>query len=432
VPAHPLAGRLLRRRICTGATASARATSVRSRKNNWWGGAPESNAFGTHEFLDFAEQVGADAYVSVNVGSSSPREMREWMEYMTSPGQDTLANERRKNGRDAPWKVALWGIGNESWGCGGAMRPEYYADEYRRFAEFAHRSPTNQGLRIASGSNASDYNWTEVLMKNAASKMDGISMHYYTLPTGNWQTKGPATGFGENEWIDTLFNTLKMDEYVTKHAAVMDKYDPKKRVGLYVDEWGTWYDVEKGTNPGFLYQQNTLRDGVVAAANLNIFHRHADRVTMTSIAQTINVLQSMILTDGAKMTLTPTYYTFKMYVPFQDATFIPLDLTTPDYAHNGKTIPALSASAAKAKDGHIYIGLTNMDPVDDATLTIDLGTLKAKSVSGDVLTAAKMDAYNVPGKPDAIAPVSYKGGKIKDGKLSLSIPAKSVVVVKLD
>ncbi len=402
------------------------------RKNNWWGDAPETNAFGTHEFMDFVDQIGSDAYISVNVGSSTPKDMREWMEYMTSPGQDTLANERRKNGRDAPWKVALWGIGNESWGCGGNMRPEYYADEFRRFSEFAHRSPTNQGLRIASGSNSGDYNWTEVLMKNAGGKMDGISLHYYTLPTGNWKQKGAATGFAESEWVDTFANTLKMDEFITGHAAIMDKYDPKKRVGLYVDEWGSWYDVEKGTNPGFLYQQNTLRDGVLAAVNLNIFHHHADRVKMTSVAQTINVLQSMILTDGSKMALTPTYYTFKMYVPFQDATSIPLDLTTPDFAKNGKTIPAVSASAAMAKDGHVYIGLANMDPEDDVALTIDLGVLKARAVSGDVLTAAQMDTHNEPGKPEAIAPVSYKSGKIKDGKLTLSLPAKSVVVVRLD
>ncbi len=312
------------------------------------------------------------------------------------------------------------------------MRPEYYADEFRRFSEFAHRSPTNQGLHIASGSNSGDYNWTEVLMKTAGSKMDGISLHYYTLPTGNWQQKGAATGFAETEWVDTFANTLKMDEFITGHSAIMDKYDPQKRVGLYVDEWGSWYDVEKGTNPGFLYQQNTLRDGVLAAVNLNIFHHHADRVKMTSVAQTINVLQSMILTDGARMALTPTYYTFKMYVPFQDATSIPLDLTTPDFARNGKTIPALSASAALARDGHIYIGLANMDPEDDVALTVDLGALKTRGVSGDVLTSSQMDTHNEPGKPEAIAPVSYKGGKIKDGKLTLTIPAKSVVVVKLD
>jgi alpha-N-arabinofuranosidase len=402
------------------------------RKNNWWGDAPETNAFGTHEFMDFAEQLGADAYISVNVGSATPTEMREWIEYMTSPGQDTLAQERRANGRDKPWKVALWGIGNESWGCGGNMTPEYYANEYRRFAAFYHKSDSNPGLRVASGSNADDTNWTEVLMKNAAPQFDALSLHYYTLPTGNWKTKGPALGFSQQEWADTFVQTLKMDDFVTRHAAIMDKHDPQKRVGLYIDEWGTWYDVEKGTNPGFLYQQNSLRDAVLAAVNFNIFHHHADRVKMTAIAQTVNVLQAMILTDGAKIALTPTYYAYKMYVPFQDSTSIPLDLTAPSFTQGDKTLPSINASAARAKDGKIYVGVANMDPQDSVDLEIDLGALKAKAVSGQVLTADKMDAHNVPGQPAAIAPAIYKGGQIKGGKLKLDIPAKSVVVVRLD
>ena len=401
------------------------------RKNNWWGGAPETNAFGTHEFMDFAEQLGADAYVSVNVGSSTPTQMREWIEYMTSPGQDTLARERRANGRDKPWKVALWGIGNESWGCGGNMTPEYYANEYRRFASFFHKGD-DTGLRVASGSNADDTKWTEVLMKNAGPMFDALSLHYYTLPTGDWKTKGAALGFDQQAWVDTFVQTLKMDDVIAQHSAIMDAHDPQKRVGLYVDEWGAWYDVEKGTNPGFLYQQNSLRDAVLAAANFNIFHRHADRVRMTAIAQTVNVLQSMILTDGAKIALTPTYYAFKMYVPFQDATSIPLDLTAPDFTLGGKTIPAINASAARGKDGKVYIGVANMDPRDGVDLDVDLGGLKARAVSGEVLTAEAMDAHNLPGQPAAVAPAPYAGGRVAGGRLKLNIPAKSVVVVRLD
>jgi alpha-N-arabinofuranosidase len=401
------------------------------RKNNWWGDAPETNQFGTHEFMDFIDQIGSEAYLSVNVGSSSPKDMREWVEYMTSPGNDTLANERRKNGRDAPWKVVFWGIGNESWGCGGQMRPEYYADEYRRFQAFFHKSATNQGLKIASGANSHDYNWTDVVMKNAGGNIDALSLHYYTLPTGNWDKKGAATGFTAQAWTDTFANTLKMEEMITKHSEVMDKYDPKKRVGLFVDEWGTWYDVEKGTNPGFLYQKNTLRDAVLAAANFNIFHHHVDRVKMTSIAQTINVLQAMILTKDDKMALTPTYYVYKMYVPFQDATYLPLDITAPNFTMGDKTIPAFNASAAKGKNGHVYVALANMDPSDDVALSVDLGTLKAKSVSGQILTADKMDAFNDIGKPATVAPVVFKGAKLSGGKLSVTLPAKSVVVVEL-
>jgi len=401
------------------------------RKNNWWAGSPETNAFGTHEFMDFAEQVGADPYISINIGSSNPTEMREWIEYMTSADQDTLANERRKNGRDKPWKTPFLGFGNEAWGCGGNMTPEFYSNELRRYSGFYHRAGDNPSVRIASGANSTDYNWTDVVMKNAGGNIDALSLHYYTIPTGKWDKKGAATGFSAQEWTDTFANTLKMDEMITKHSDVMDKYDPKKRVGLFVDEWGTWYDVEPGTIPGHLYQNNTLRDGVLAAVNFNIFHHHADRVRLSAIAQTINVLQAMILTKDDKIALTPTYYAYKMYVPFQDSTAIPLDITAPTFTMGDKTLPAFNASAAKGKDGHIYIGLANMDPNDDVALSVDLGSLKAKSVSGQILTAAKMDAYNDIGKPAAVAPVAYKGGKLSGGKLSLTLPAKSVVVVEL-
>ncbi|ESQ83635.1 alpha-N-arabinofuranosidase [Asticcacaulis benevestitus] len=406
-----------------------------SRKNNWWGGSPESNHFGTHEFFDFAEQVGADAYVSINVGSGDPTEMREWIEYMTSPGEDTLAQERRKNGRDKPFKVPVIGIGNESWGCGGSMTPEYYSNEYRRFNEFFHKGADNPALRIAVGppSGGDDDNWTEVVMKQIGSgRMDGLSLHYYTLPTGQWEKKGASINFSRQAWVDTFSRTLKLEDFIVKHGAIMDKYDPEKKVALYVDEWGTWYDVEPGTNPGHLYQLNTLRDGVLAAVNFNFFHKHADRVKMTAVAQTINVLQAMILTKDDKILLTPTYYAFKMYVPFQDSTSLPLELNPPTFTSGDKTLPAINASAAKGKDGKTYIGLANMNPDDEVKLTVNLGTLKATKVSGEVLTAPKMDARNEMGVPATVVPVSYKGGKISGNKLTLNLPAKSVVVVKLD
>ncbi|MDC7677308.1 alpha-N-arabinofuranosidase [Asticcacaulis machinosus] len=408
------------------------------RKNNWWGGTPEDNQFGTHEFMDFVEQVGSEAYFSVNVGSSNPTEMREWIEYLTSPGDDTLAKERRANGRDKPFKVPFIGIGNESWGCGGNMTPEYYANELRRFESFYHKGTDNPGVRVASGANSFDVNWTDVVMKNAARHMDAISLHYYTIPTGNWTTKGVATAFPTAEWNATFYQTMRMDDLLKKHIAVMDKHDPKKRIALYVDEWGTWYDVEKGTNPGHLYQQNTLRDGVLAAANFNIFHNYTDRVKMTNIAQTINVLQAMILTDKEKMALTPTYYAFKMYVPFQDSIPLPVEVTAPtlsagkDKDGKDQTFPAFNVTAAKARDGKTYVGVANMDADKGYKINIDLGTLKAKKVSGDVLTAAKLDAHNVPGQKEAIFPVAYKGGKISGGKLTLDVPAKSVVVVAVE
>lgn len=403
------------------------------RKNNWWGGSPETNKFGSHEFFDFAEQIGADAYLAVNVGSATPTVMREWIEYLTSPGEDDLARERRRNGREQPFKVPFVGIGNESWGCGGAMTPEYYSNEYRRFQEFFHKNADNPAVRVASGANGSNTEWTDVVMKNVGNKrMDAISVHYYTLPTGDWKKKGAATGFSRQEWYDTMHWTLRMDEILKNHIAVMDQHDPEKIVGLYVDEWGTWYDVEEGTNPGHLYQLNTLRDAVVAAANFNIFHKHAERVRMANIAQTVNVLQAMILTDGAKMVLTPTYYAFKMYVPFQDSVYLPLDVHAPLVTSGNRAIPSFNASAAKGKDGKTYIAVTNLTADDDLSLSVNLGSLKARKVSGEVLTASKMDALNEMGAAEAVKPIVFKGARLNGGKLALQIPAKSVVVVGLE
>src|ERR1051325_4391850 len=316
------------------------------RPNASWGGV-DTNAFGTHEFLGLCEMLGADAYVNGNLGSGSPQEMMEWIEYMTSDSDSTLARLRRQNGRDKPWKVPYFAVGNENWGCGGEMRPEYYADEYRRYATFIKNYSGNRIHKLAVGASDQNYNWTEVLMAQAARHMDGLSLHYYTLPTGNWGHKGSATQFAENEWHSTLVRTLRMEEFIQKHSAIMDKYDPQKRVGLMVDEWGTWYDAEPGKNLGALFQQNTLRDAVVAGINLNIFNQHCDRVQMANIAQMVNVLQAMVLTDKEKMVLTPTYYVFKMYKVHQGATLIPIDLNAPEYRLDQAAVPSLSASASR-------------------------------------------------------------------------------------
>lgn len=403
------------------------------RKNNWWGGSPETNQFGTHEFFDFAEQIGAEAYLAVNVGSSTPTVMREWIEYLTSPGQDALAQERRKNGRDQPFKVPYIGIGNESWGCGGYMTPEYYANEYRRFQEFFHKGKDNPATRVVSGAADFDTNWTDVVMKSIGNKrMDAISLHYYTIPTGVWETKGPAARFSRQDWFDTMYRTLRMEEVINTHSATMDEHDPDKKIGLYVDEWGSWYDVEKGTDPGHLYQLNTLRDGVLAAANFNIFHKHTDRVKMTNIAQTVNVLQAMILTDGPQLALTPTYYAFKMYVPFQDAIYLPLELEAPLITSGDKAIPAFNASAARGTDGKTYIGIAHLNPNDSLRLTIGLGAFKAKKVSGEVMTADEMDAVNPIGGAPIVRPVEFKGARLSNRSLVLDIPAKAVVVVAVE
>ncbi|KTF69032.1 alpha-N-arabinofuranosidase [Sphingomonas sp. HT-1] len=398
--------------------------------NTNWGGVTEDNAVGTNEFMDFTEIVGAEAYVSGNVGTAPPSEMAEWVEYITSPTKSTIANQRRANGRDKPWKLPLFGIGNELWGCGGDMLPEYAADVTRRYATFLKVPAGEKLMKIASGANSFDYNWTEVMMRKAGDKIDGIGVHYYTVP-GPWSKKGAATGFDEESWARTLSKTLKMEELLTEHGKIMDKYDPKKRVALLVDEWGTWYDVEPGTNPGFLYQQNSLRDAVVAALNFNIFARHADRVRGANIAQMVNVLQAMLLTDGAKMVKTPTYWVFDMYKDYQDATVLPVDVTSRWYNNDQWTMRAVSASAVRGTDGVVHIGLVNVDPNRPSSVSVKLDGVTGSQVSGRILTGDKMDAHNDFAAPDAVKPVAFNGASLSAGTLTVQVPAKAIVMLDI-
>ncbi|MCX7046199.1 MAG: alpha-N-arabinofuranosidase [Candidatus Sumerlaeota bacterium] len=396
--------------------------------NTHWGGVVENNHFGTHEFLDLCEQLGCEPYICGNVGSGSPQEMCEWIDYMTSDADSPLANLRRQNGRDKPWRVRYFGVGNENWGCGGNMRPEYYADVYRHFQTYVKNYSGNQIYRIACGANGGDTKWTEALMSIAGTKMQGLSLHYYTNTGGK---RIPATQIAESDWHTILRRTLKMDELITTHAAIMDRYDPGKRVGMIVDEWGTWYAVEPGTNPGFLYQQNTLRDALVAALNFHIFHRHADRVTMANIAQTINVLQAMILTDKEKMLRTPTYHVFEMFKVHQGGTFLPVDVTAPPYKLGSEEMPSISASATRNGEGVVHLSLVNANPNAAAQVICAINGITPKSVSGRVLTAPEMNAHNTFDKPDSVRPAAFDGAKLSGGKLNIALPAKAVVILEM-
>jgi alpha-N-arabinofuranosidase len=400
--------------------------------NTHWGGVVENNHFGTHEFLDFCEQIGADPYICGNVGSGSVQEMMEWVEYMTSDANSPMANLRRKNGREKPWRVSYFGVGNESWGCGGGMRPEFYADNFRRYNTFVKNYPGNNLYRIACGANSADYQWTEVLMGQGQRGMNGLSLHYYTVPSGDWGRKGSATRFTEQQWFATMRQALRMEDLVTRHSAIMDKTDARKRVGLIVDEWGTWYDVEPGTNPGFLYQQNTLRDALVASATLNIFNNHAARVKMANIAQMINVLQAMILTDKEKMLVTPTYYVFEMYTVHQDATLLPSELQCADYAFGTEKIPALSVSASRNKAGQIHLTLCNLDPKAAAELTCELQGVKAPKMSGHVLTATDLTAHNTFDQRNNVKLADFNDFKATEAGFGVSLPAKSIVLLELE
>jgi alpha-N-arabinofuranosidase len=398
--------------------------------NTHWGGVTENNHFGTHEFLDLCEQLECEPYISANVGSGTVQEMQQWVEYLTFDGQSPMANLRRKNGRDEPWKIRFWGVGNENWGCGGNMRPEYYADLYKRYATYCRNFGDNRLYKIASGAPDDRYNWTEVLMREACQLFDGLSLHYYTVP-GVWQKKGSATQFGDAEWFTTLKKSLVMDELLTKHGTIMDHYDPERRVGLIVDEWGTWYDQEPGSKPGFLYQQNSLRDALVAGITLNILNSHCQRVYMANLAQTINVLQALVLTKGEQMVLTPTYHVFEMYKVHQGATLLPVDLRCEEYQFGEDVIPAINATASRDEQGAVHLSLCNLNHACAVSLSCELRGMQPDSVSGRILTAGAINTHNTFEQPELVQPSAFAGATLTGTTVSIELPAKSVVMLEL-
>jgi alpha-N-arabinofuranosidase len=396
--------------------------------NTHWGGVTEDNSFGTHEFMELCEQLETEPYICGNVGSGTVREMEQWVEYLTFDGKSPMADLRRANGRDKPWRVRFWGIGNEAWGCGGRMRPEYYSDVLRRYQTYLHNYGGNTLYKIGCGASDDNYTWTDVLMRETAPTIQGLSLHYYTV---DWARKGSATQFGEQEWFKVLKKTLFMNELIARHSTIMDRYDPAKRVGLIVDEWGTWYDVEPGTNPGFLFQQNTLRDALVAGINLNIFNNRCDRVRMANIAQIVNVLQAVILTKDEEMILTPTYHVFEMYKVHQDATLLPSEISSPDYSFGGDKIAAVSASASRDRTGAIHITLCNLDPHNPNTIAVDLRGMKPARVAGRILTAESTSSHNTFEKPEVVKPAPFSGATLTESGLQVQLPPKCVVALEL-
>ncbi len=394
--------------------------------NTHWGGVIEDNSFGTHEFFELCSQLGCDAYVNGNVGSGTVREMSEWVEYMTFGGESPLANLRRENGREEPWKVKYFGVGNENWGCGGNMEPDYYADEFRRYRTYIRDYDRNNRIyKIACGPNAEDYGWTETVMKKAGRFADGLSLHYYTV-THEWGRKGSATEFSKDEYYKTLRKAYHIDEIIQRHIEIMNRYDPAKRVDLIVDEWGTWHDVEPGTNPGFLYQQNSMRDALVAALTLNIFNKHSDRIRMCNIAQTINVLQSAALTDGAEMVLTPTYYIFKMFKEHQQNTLLGSFITSAKTGTDSDNLPQLTESASVDKDDVICSTVVNSSADESAEIKCQIADSSVKEITAEILTGA-IDDFNSFENKTAVRTEAFNGFNMTDDGFTAVIPPCSAV-----
>jgi alpha-N-arabinofuranosidase len=406
-----------------------------------WGGVIEPNTFGTHEFMDFLDQIGAEAFLSINVGSGTPQEAADWLEYLTTAQPTTLARERAANGHPAPYKIAFLGIGNESWDCGGNMTAEYYLSQLKIYNRFVRNfNPTQrdnqQMLKIAVGPGGGEprfIEWTETVMQAWQKRqwswdMNGLSLHNYTVV--RWPPAFKSVGFGEAEYCQILKSTLEMENLISRHSAIMDKYDPQKKIALVVDEWGAWYAPLPGSNPGFLVQQNSQRDAILAALNLNIFARHADRVRIANIAQMINVLQAMIMTEKEKMVLTPTYQVFKMYVPFQDALFVPVAFNAGSFTNGDITLPRVDAIAAKDTAGRLWLAITNVDPNQPVDAEISLPGITAKSAEGETLTAPKVDSVNTFEAPNTVVPKPISA-KVQGGKLAMKLDPKSVTVISI-
>ncbi|MDI1363536.1 MAG: alpha-L-arabinofuranosidase C-terminal domain-containing protein [bacterium] len=407
--------------------------------NAGWGGVIEPNTFGTEEFMDFIGQVGAEAYISVNVGSGTAEEAADWLEYMTADKPTALAKDRARNGHPAPYRVKYLGLGNENWGCGGAMSTDHYVEEMKRFSHYARNlDPAQVGpaatKRIAVGWDGGDSDYTEEVMKAWKSKvyswdLEGVSLHYYAV--GGWPPHLPATGFGEDDYASLLAEGLKIEPRIVKQSAIMDRYDPEKKLAIAVDEWGAWLAPTPGSPQGFLQQQNSLRDGMLAALSLNIFMRHADRVHMTNIAQMTNVLQAMVLTDGPRMVLTPTYHVYRLYAPFQDATLTPVKLDAGRYEHGGVSLPRVDAVAARDASGKLWLALVNLDPNRPIAIDAETPGFKGRNATGEVLTAERVDAINTFEKGDAVTPKPI-AVTLRQGHVRVSLPPKSVTVIGIE
>ena len=401
--------------------------------NFHWGNVTEDNSFGTHEFLDLCELLGCEPYLAANVGTGTPRELKDWVQYVNAKESSPMTQLRIQNGRQKPWAVHYWGIGNEVWGCGGNMDAEYYAKIYNHYATFCREYDGAWCTRIACGPGGADAAWTETLLKHInRGLLQGISMHYYTVARGNWQHKGSATQFTEEDWFEQLYTSLKIEDAINQNSQVMDRYDPKKEIALVVDEWGNWFDVEPGSNEAFLYQQNSLRDALVAAITLNIFNNHCDRIKMANIAQTVNVLQSVLLTRGSELVRTPTFYVFKLFVPHHDATLLPSRVESAPYAFGEKSLPAVTASASKGANGMIHISLTNADANKAQEIVCDLRGFSPERVDCKIITADAINSFNDFGKPEKVNIQSFDGERIFGDKILLTMPARSVMMLEVE
>lgn len=395
-----------------------------------WGHVVEDNSFGTHEYMELCRLTGAKPYISANLGSGTVEEMSDWVEYITADSTP-MAELRKANGHAEAWKLPFLGIGNENWGCGGEMTAEDYAGLFRRYQAFCREYNGNQLCRIACGPSSADYHWMETVMSKLAKGWSGmplaggIDLHYYTMPI--WPDMDSATDFDDKLHYATMDSAFYVDELLTRHTEIMNRYDPNNCVGLIIGEWGCWHQVEKGTDPAFLYQQNAMRDALVAAIELNVFNRHSKRVMMANLAQTVNVLQSILLTEGDRLVKTPTYHVFDLYKAHQNGTAVYCYTDPVKAAENGKA-PMVSASAS-VKDGVMTVTLANCSLSETADVSAALCHFSCTQAKARILCADTHAFNDFDHQEDVV--IQPCTAELDSDGLHVILPPCSVVAVTL-
>jgi alpha-N-arabinofuranosidase len=392
------------------------------RVNIHWGGYVEDNSFGTHEFMGLCKLIGAEPYLAGNVGSGSPHELGDWIEYCNYPSGSTLSDERAANGSPQAFGVRLWGVGNESWGCGGLMTPEEYSNEFRRFSVYIREFGGVKPFRVACGPNRNDVRWSRGVMDGFRRAVpEGFSMHYYE------NGKDQATNFTPQNMDEQLSEFSKLEQAIIQQRALLDSYPGGSNVGLIVDEWGVWDRIpeEDEAKYGRLWQQSTMRSALGAALGLNIFNRQADKLYMCNIAQVMNVLQSVLLTDGPKgrhCIRTSTYYAFDLFKPHRSKTAVKVETS-------GSSPRDLSVSASKGP-GQLVVTFVNPRPDRDIQAACSLQGTRAAGGSARILQDPDWNAANTFDNPNRLVPKTHPA-TVEGTSLKVDLPRLSVVTVEL-
>jgi alpha-N-arabinofuranosidase len=405
------------------------------RHNHWWL-RDEPNTFGTDEFLEFCRLLNAEPFLNANVGTGSTAEALNWLEYCNGTGNGTYAQMRARNGHPDPYGVRLWGIGNENWGCGGLFSPAEYAQRFRQYALYFKRMGLSSDTELV-GVGSIEEGWNAKFLDAVGPGLpylDLLSMHKYFR-------HGPSITFSDAQYTSLMLDLTEFERLIRNALAAIDEVEPRrakypvfgkmprnKPISLVIDEWGVWHS-DATIEDGFR-ENGTLRDAIFAASSLNLFHRYAQRVTMTNIAQVTNCLHSLILTDGAQMTLTPTFYVYEMYRDHQGAQSLRTELSnTAQISDSQHSRPAISASASRSANS-MLITIANQSLTDGAEMRINIRGGRASSATATSLTGPNVRSQNTAVEPQTVVPKPARVD-IDGGELIARVPAGSVQAIRV-